>query len=217
MWRASVATVHFQFVSNHAALMGILNKNHVVKQHCVVERNMTRQELNDQLVALRRPLTGFFMKRTHNPSMTDDLVQETLLRVSTKMAQLEDPSKLLPWVFRIARNIWIDELRLMNKKKTIEDDLNTLQSALEDNYDSDFLDFASCVVALIPALSQVQREAVERVDIQGMTQKAYAEEYNLPYSTAKARLQRGRAQLRQYLFTYCVDPYTRQPKDSCTC
>src|SRR5262245_37585195 len=42
---------------------------------------------------------------------SDDMVQETLLRAWRARGSLEDPARLRPWLYRIATNACLDELR----------------------------------------------------------------------------------------------------------
>ena len=63
---------------------------------------------------------------------------------------------------------------------------------------------------MLTELSAEDSEAIILCDIEGMTQKAYAERLGLPLATAKSRVQRGRNKLKKILLDCCkveVDSY----------
>ena len=65
---------------------------------------------------------------------------------------------------------------------------------------------ASLGIYLATAVAQLPsplREAVEAVELRGLSQRAYAEAHGLPYSTAKSRVQRGRHLLREAVANCC--------------
>ena len=46
-----------------------------------------------------------------NEAEAEDLTQETLLRAYNKLSTLEDPARLVPWLYRIATNVTHDRFR----------------------------------------------------------------------------------------------------------
>jgi len=57
--------------------------------------------------AVRRALSD----NVHDVERQHDLVQETFARALAKLPSLREPSQFRPWVFQIARNAAIDDLR----------------------------------------------------------------------------------------------------------
>ncbi len=47
--------------------------------------------------------------------MAQDLTQDTFLKALKSLHQLKDPSKLKTWLFTISRNLFISEIRKINK------------------------------------------------------------------------------------------------------
>jgi RNA polymerase sigma factor (sigma-70 family) len=70
-----------------------------------------------ELEALRGPLTGYCYRLLGSAADTDDAVQETLIRASSKLDQY-DPSRgrLSTWVHGIATNVCIDMLRSAKRR-----------------------------------------------------------------------------------------------------
>ena len=71
----------------------------------------------EELEALRVPLTGYCYRLLGSSADTDDAVQETLIRASSKLDQ-HDPSRgrLSTWVHAIATNVCIDMLRSAKRR-----------------------------------------------------------------------------------------------------
>ncbi len=55
-----------------------------------------------------RPVYGFFINLTHEPTLSEDLTQEVFLRVLRYAQSFRDGSAFRPWLYRIARNVLAD-------------------------------------------------------------------------------------------------------------
>ena len=70
---------------------------------------------DDAFLAMLEPLRGAI--RLHGYRMLgsahdgDDVVQETMLRAWRAKGSLDDPSRVKPWLYRIATNVCLDELK----------------------------------------------------------------------------------------------------------
>lgn len=53
----------------------------------------------------------FALRLTHDPHAAEDLTQETFLRAWRQHAALRHPQALHLWLFRIAANVWRDQIR----------------------------------------------------------------------------------------------------------
>ncbi|MFA1539068.1 RNA polymerase subunit sigma-70 [Actinomadura monticuli] len=76
----------------------------------------------EELEALRGPLTGYCYRLLGSAADTDDAVQETLIRASSKRDQY-DPgrARLSTWVHRIATNVCLDMLRAAKRRALVMD------------------------------------------------------------------------------------------------
>jgi RNA polymerase sigma-70 factor (TIGR02960 family) len=76
----------------------------------------------EDLEALRVPLTGYCYRLLGSWSDTEDAVQETLIRASSKRDRY-DPgrARLSTWVHRIATNVCIDMLRAAKRRALVVD------------------------------------------------------------------------------------------------
>ena len=56
----------------------------------------------------RKVLYGFLNNLIRNPSTTDEIFEETWLKVIAKLDTYKDNGKFTAWLFRIARNTFYD-------------------------------------------------------------------------------------------------------------
>jgi RNA polymerase sigma-70 factor (ECF subfamily) len=68
----------------------------------------------------RPRLQAFFVRRTRDGTVSEDLVQDTLLRVCAAWPTFDGRKEAMPWVFRIARNVLIDRARTRRVEVPIE-------------------------------------------------------------------------------------------------
>src|SRR5579862_9529536 len=57
------------------------------------------------------PLIGFFFRNTRDHQLSEDLTQETLLRVFNQAWDYLPTGRFRGWVYRIARNLLVDNIR----------------------------------------------------------------------------------------------------------
>jgi RNA polymerase sigma-70 factor (ECF subfamily) len=67
--------------------------------------------IRDGMVALLPRLRQFAYTLTRDRERSEDLLQETFVRALRHLDQWRPGSRLDSWLFRIAQNLWIDELR----------------------------------------------------------------------------------------------------------
>lgn len=58
---------------------------------------------------------------TKDPHRAEDILQETFMRAITSILRFEGKSSIRTWIFTIARNCYIDDLRKHKEIKSLED------------------------------------------------------------------------------------------------
>lgn len=158
-------------------------------------------------------LRGFIWKRVTDESTVEDLSQEVFIRMQRGLGGLKDQSRLLPWIYRIARHVIIDYYRVHDKQPAwpvgLASDLEMLHPAflsVRSSEDSGQLrrELAGCLRPMIERLSEDYRQAITLVDLEGLHQHEAAMRLGLSVSGMKSRVQRGRRQLREMLEACCV-------------
>jgi RNA polymerase sigma-70 factor (ECF subfamily) len=157
----------------------------------------------------RARLLGWLRPRLDDPADAEDLVQEVLGRAAIRLSELQSGERLLPWLFRIARNALVDHYRARGRRgrAVAFEDLPASQepgAPVASAVGEARAELASCLEPMVAALPDPYREAVRRVDLRGERQVDVAGDLGLGISTLKSRVQRGRRLLHR-AFTDCCE------------
>jgi len=146
-------------------------------------------------------LRGFLTRQSGNPVQAEDILQETFLRAvseGAKFCSLENPRA---WLFRVARNQFIDLSRRADSKYNTEKIPENLPDDSDEIPTIKTLDV--CLPKALTKLNEEDREAIERCDLEGELQSLFAEDKGLSLAGAKSRIQRARKRLKSELVELC--------------
>lgn len=144
-----------------------------------------------------------------NSELAEDVVQEVFWRVWRRSSSFEkDRGRVAQWLFGVAHNLCIDELRRMRSRpvSVYEDVEHPLIQQLAD----DKIDIAETAWnserrrVITDALSQLpesQRQAVEMAYFGGMSHQEIATKLDRPLGTIKTRVRLGLHKLKSLLST----------------
>lgn len=129
-----------------------------------------------------------------------ELVQETFTRALAKIDHLHDPDRFRSWVFQIARNLAIDDLRARTRLPTQRID-DTDEAALGTVDDGTHLalevgELANAIRDGFAQLSERDAAAVSMVAHLGFGPAEVAAALDISYTNAKVVLHRARQRLR---------------------
>ncbi len=145
-------------------------------------------------------LRSFLLTRVKRPEDADDLLQEILIKTHQNLSSLQDTKKFQSWLFQIARNTLTDYYRGHTMSgQALPEAIATDDPNNEPNIRQEL---SKCIQPFIQSLPEKYGDAVTAVDLQGISQKALAEELGLSHSAIKSRVQRGRQMLAE-LFKSC--------------
>jgi len=159
--------------------------------------NQDSHAMTPVVLALRDGLRRFVAKRVR-PEHVDDLVQDILLRMHERAGDLRDEARLPGWAFRIAATVVADHHR--KKRPEVHEDAEVVDEPEAGNVNEVVAGWLRPMLALLPAEYE---EAVELVDVQGLSQREYAERAGLSLSGAKSRVQRGRRMIEELVRGCC--------------
>jgi len=151
-------------------------------------------------------LLAYIRRRVKTLDEAEDILQDVFLRIHTGLGNLDNNQSVRAWAYRIARNAVTDHHR---KKAAGARTVNKMaHGAVEWSEQDDISDraaeeFSRCIEPLLSELPQPYREAIELVELGGMTRKNAAQRLGLSESGMKARVQRGRGKLRDVLLDCC--------------
>lgn len=137
------------------------------------------------------------------PNVAEEMVQETLLRVWRAASTYEGgPAGFEAWLFRIARNVCIDQLRRQRVRPEIDEPM--LTDPEDENRLESMADAAANVaeeawarlrgIQVREALNSLppdQRKTLELAYFEGLTHREIALRLNEPLGTIKTRLRLG--------------------------
>jgi len=134
-----------------------------------------------------------------NEKDAEDCAQETLLRVWTSLSSFRGQAKFSTWVYRIAVNLCLDELRKRRRQQA-----DSLEEMKESGFDvpdgsSDAQSLAEqketrqVITRVLNRLSDEHRTMLVLRDVQGFSYEEIAEMLSLPLNTVKSRISRARS------------------------
>ena len=152
----------------------------------------------------------FILQRIPDEQSADDVLQETFLKIHTRIDTLRDEEKLQSWMYQIARNAIADYYR--SQKVTVE-----LSEALpvpeEPVYEDEVIqNLIPSVKAMVESLPPTYREALILTEYEGLSQRELAQRLGLSFSGAKSRVQRAREKLKMLLLDCCHFEFDRLGK-----
>ncbi|MFA0051465.1 RNA polymerase sigma factor SigZ [Vibrio breoganii] len=145
-------------------------------------------------------LKAFLVKNVSNADDVDDLLQEIMIKTHQNLHRIEDANKVKAWLFQIANRTIIDFYRSRAKQGSVSpEDL-----WYEEMEESLYQQMSECVLPFIQGLPKPEAELLTAIEIEGVSQKQYAESTGVAYSTLKSRVQKGRQSLLG-VFNQCCD------------
>lgn len=151
-------------------------------------------------------LKGFLHNNVSDPDDIDDLLQDILIKSYQNLSKVHDSKKVKSWLFQIAKNTIIDFYRKKNKQPDITDkELWYHDSEPEVNQQ-----LSMCIVPFINELAKEDAELLTAIEIEGLSQKQYAQKLGVNYSTLKSRVQKSRTKLYDLYNECCTFSIDKQ-------
>lgn len=163
----------------------------------------------NRLVAIHQDAVyGFSLSLTRQPSLADDVAQETFIAAFRGIAKMRG-SNVRGWLLRIARNKVYDHFRRQGRRPETSVDNET--SAFRERLTSDQpspadvamnSELRDAIEHCVGALSNEHREVVVLIDVQGLPYDDASEIAGVSVGTIKSRLNRARSRVRDCLRSF---------------
>lgn len=149
------------------------------------------------------PLVGYFYRMTGGDRMlSEDMVQETFLRVLRGIHRYDYPRPFKPWLYAIATNLGRNYYKRADTRRTVlaeddpaqrDDQADPPENTLIAN------DETQSLIAALDRLPEHQRQAIILRYCQELSLDEMADILNIPVGTVKSRLSIGLRRLRQVM------------------
>jgi RNA polymerase sigma-70 factor, ECF subfamily len=156
-----------------------------------------------------RVVYGLALRIVGESELAEDVVQETFWRVWRRARTFQtDRGKVAAWIFGIAHNLSVDELRRQRSRpRPIYDTDETPVLRDREDHRMDVVanalenDRRRLIGAALQQIAADQREAIELAYFSGLSQSEIAERLQSPIGTIKTRIRLGLRKLRDLLLT----------------
>jgi len=147
----------------------------------------------------RRPISGYLYQLCGSPDLAEELTQETFLRALTGLAGLRGEGAAATWLFRIARNVYLQSLRRPAATRIPTDDLLAIPDAGRSGdpvgqYSAH--EQRTLIGLALAQLPEKQRSILLLRDAEGLSYAEIAEVLELTLATVKITLFRARQAFR---------------------
>lgn len=144
-----------------------------------------------------------------NRHEAEDVVQETFLRVHKNWSRYDDKQKFSTWIYRIATNLCIDRLRKRKPSYYLDAEMNdqegmdgyTLFPGDDKTPETEYLlsETQRTIHQAIAGLPAKYKSVIILRYLQEMSLQEISEVLDMPVTTVKTRVHRGREFLRKKL------------------
>ena len=158
---------------------------------------------NELVKRYKDRLLNFVLRYFNNVEQAEDVVQDTLIKLYTHASYYKNVAKFSTWIFTIAKNNALTELRKNKRKKTeslwTDDgqviDINSNEESLDSKVQNEIaIDQLNKFLDEIP---ENFRMAVVLRDFQELSYEEISKILEIPIGTIKSRINRGRIRLAE--------------------
>lgn len=153
-------------------------------------------EFSDRLIAFLPNMRRFALSLCRSPDLADDLVQLACERAIANASSFAPGTRFDAWMFRILRNLWIDQLR-RDRTAGHKDDISLHEERLAGDAGTtpEHRLLLEEVWGAISSLADDQREVLLLVCVEEFSYREAADILSIPIGTVMSRLARARTNI----------------------
>jgi RNA polymerase sigma factor (sigma-70 family) len=150
-------------------------------------------------------LHAFVLRQTRDAALTQDLIQQTFLRMHAARRHFAPGAEVLPWAFAIARRLLIDDSRRNGRQASASGDANDAEAGeavsgeLGPEAAMAHLELGRSIERALSRLPEAQRIAFELVKREHLSMAEAAQVLGTTEGAVKLRAHRGYEALRAAL------------------
>lgn len=180
----------------------------------------------NELIGIHRPyIFNVAWKFVFDPQDAEDLTQEALIKVITKLSQFKFESQFRTWLYRIVFNEFLQSKRRKGEKQFTDfkaqgNRLDSIENAyLDEREESEYEELTKelryrCLSGMIMCLTREQRLLFIVGETFGVDHNLGAEIFGLSKSNYRVRLHRARKELINFMHLKCG---LMDPNNPCRC
>lgn len=162
---------------------------------------MTSPEIIEQLVGNHREFLRYVERRVGDRAVAEEIVQEAFVRSVDRGDEIRD--SVLGWFYRVLRNAVIDHQRSQAVAHRRLDEFAAELEATSTGGEELATVACACVTRLAGTLKPEYADALQRIEIDQISVKDYADTVGISASNAGVRIFRAREALRQQIARSC--------------
>jgi len=154
-------------------------------------------------------VVNYVYRFTNDRANSEDLAQEVFLRVYRSVKRYNPQAKFSTWLYKIATNLCITEVKSRNKKQSVSlDEMQENTGDLGDSKSEDPSDFTfrreigTAIFEALRSLPERERVAIILCKYQDLPYEEVAEVIGCTIGAVKTYVHRGRMKLIEKLQTY---------------
>lgn len=162
--------------------MGYLNEIELIEKAKQGNKSALNTLLSDNYGILK----GYIIKLTGNPELSQDIIQEAMLKAVINIEKFKPEAKFSTWLIKIATNIYIDYLRKNKTAELIDETLESKEESPETTAINN-IDYREAMSILL-ALPYEKRAVFILKHYYGYKYEEIAQILNCPVGTVRSRL-----------------------------
>lgn len=168
------------------------------------------------LLENHRVFLRYLERRVGDRELAEDILQDAFIKVMDRPDQAPADEGLVPWFYRTLRNAAIDRFRRREAAgRAVEAFARELQMHATPESEIE-AEICACIGRLASTLKAEYAEALQVIDVQGTSVKAFADERGLSPSNAGVRVFRAREALKRRVIESC-GTCAEHGCQNCTC
>lgn len=138
------------------------------------------------------------MRYAKHREEAEDLFQDSMVLIFTKLEKVKDPTTMGAWMKRIAVNLCIDRYH-KNKPRQFDKDVHELEAYTNDTDDVVADMTVQEVMQLVSKLPEGYRQVFNLYEVEGYPHKEIATMLKIAEGTSKSQLSKAKSMLRKII------------------
>lgn len=142
---------------------------------------------------------NYVLRMVGDRDRAEDITQDTFIKAYRKLDQLTDDAAIRPWLYRIATNTAIDEIRRRRFSFTTENFPDRPDEALGPEGHAMAIRLDDTLQRALLRLAPNHRQCIVLSDVEDMSGQQIAEVMGISYGAVRTLLCRARGEMRRLL------------------